>query len=428
MTLVTPPPAVLLEARDVTIAFDQSDGGRTVVLERFNLQLRAGEILALLGPSGSGKSTLLRILAGLLKPSAGDIVARAGSGDRPTPALAMVFQSFALFPWLDVQDNVELGLRAAGIPAADRRARADAVIELIGLDGFESAYPKELSGGMRQRVGFARALVLEPDVLLMDEPFSALDPLTAENLRTDLLELWIDRRIPTRAIVIVTHSIEEAVYMADRILVLDGSPAHIVAEERPELPHWRDRDSEPFQRMVHRLYTVLTEHRARPLADLRPLIVRLPSVPVGTIAGLLELIHESDGRAPLSELAGALQFDIEDLLGCVAGVELLGFGTAADGQLALTVDGRRFIESPIDQRKARFREVLMSRVPNVKRVVEEIQAADGHVVTAESILDWLERHFSADEARRQLDLLISWGRYADAFSFDAETGEITAAE
>jgi NitT/TauT family transport system ATP-binding protein len=158
------------------------------------------------------------------------------------------------------------------------------------------------------------------------------------------------------------------------------------------------------------------------------LIVRLPSVPVGTITGLLELIHESDGRAPLSELAGALQFDIEDLLGCVAGVELLGFGTAADGQLALTVDGRRFIESPIDQRKARFREVLMSRVPNVKRVVEEIQAADGHVVTAESILDWLERHFSADEARRQLDLLISWGRYADAFSFDAETGEITAAE
>ena len=422
--LLTPPATVLLDARDVTIAFDQSEGRQTVVLHRFNLELRSGEILALLGPSGSGKSTLLRVLAGLLKPSAGEILARTAPRDRSTPKLAMVFQSFALFPWLNVQDNVELGLRAAGMSKAERHLRADAAIKLIGLDGFESAYPKELSGGMRQRVGFARALVLEPDVLLMDEPFSALDPLTAENLRTDLLELWIDRRIPTRAIVIVTHSIEEAVFMADRILVLDGSPAHIVAEERPELPHWRDRDGEPFKRVVHRLYSVLTEHRARPLADLRPLIVRLPSVPVGTIAGLLELVHDAGGRAPLAELAEGLQFDIEDLLGCVAGVELLGFAAAAAGQLELTADGRRFVAAAIEQRKTLFRGALISRVPNVKRVVEEIQRADGHVVSAESILDWLERHFSADEARRQLDFLISWGRYADAFSFDAETGRL----
>src|SRR5476649_394304 len=335
------PPTVLLEARNVTLAFTRPGSAPAVVLSRFDLQIRAGEILGLLGPSGSGKSTLLRILAGLLKPTSGSVLSPGrASGDRATPDLAMVFQTFALFPWLTVLDNVELGLRAAGVPMAERRRRAKEAIGLIGLDGFESAFPKELSGGMRQRVGFARALVLEPDILLMDEPFSALDPLTAENLRTDLLDLWIARRIPTRAMVIVTHSIEESVFLADRILVLKGSPARVVADVRPELPHWRDRESAAFQQVVQQLYSVVTEQATRPRVEHHALVVRLPSADVDALTGMLEQLHETDGRAPLSTLAASLQFDIEDLIGCVDAAELLGFAAAAEGDLSLTPAGQ----------------------------------------------------------------------------------------
>jgi len=421
--LLKSPPTVLLEARGVTVAFDRPGGARSVVLDRVDLQIRAGEIVAILGPSGSGKSTFLRILAGLLAPTAGEVRYRGERLRGPSPGMAMVFQTIAVFPWLTVLENVELGLRARHRPPDERHARALRAVDLIGLDGFESAFPKELSGGMRQRVGFARALVVEPDILLMDEPFSALDVLTAENLRTDLVELWLERKIPTRAMVIVTHSIEEAVFMADRIIVLCANPARIVAEVRPELPHWRDRQSPVFQKVVDGLYGILTGDRERRLAHPRPLLPRLPIAPVGVITGLIELVHEHGGRMDLPRLSAQLQFDLEDLLPATEAADLLGLAIPAGGDVELTASGHQFAEASLQGKKEIFRVALLGRVKSAQRVVDALTVADGHRISTEVVLDMLERHFSAEEARRQLVILAGWGRYAEAFAYD-EASEI----
>ena len=421
-TVIASPPTVLLDARGVTVAFDRPGGGRVLVLDHLDLQIRSGEILAILGPSGSGKSTFLRILAGLLLPTDGTLLYRDQPLRGPNPGVAMVFQTFALFPWLTVLQNVEVGLQALHVPSTDCRARALGAIDLIGLDGFESAFPKELSGGGRQRVGFARALVVEPDILLMDEPFSALDVLTAENLRTDLLELWIGRKTPTRAMVIVTHSIEEAVFIADRIIVFGANPARIVAEIRPELPHWRDRHSAQFLALVDQIYGVLTGGRERRIAQPGPLIPRLPIAQVGLIAGLIELVHDQGGRADLPQLSAQLQFDLDDLLPAVEAAELLGFAVPQAGDIELTKEGHAFAEATVQEKKVLFRQALVSRAVPVQEIVQTLGHQAGHRMPAEFFLDILERHFSSEEARRQLEILIRWGRYAEAFSYDETSG------
>jgi NitT/TauT family transport system ATP-binding protein len=417
-------PTILVEAKDITVAYPRPGGGETPVLYHINLQLRAGEILAVLGPSGCGKSTILRILAGLLRPTQGAVLYSGAPLVGPNPGAAMVFQTFALFPWLTVLDNVELGLRAAGVGDHESRRRALAMIDLIGLDGFESAFPKELSGGMRQRVGFARALAVEPAILLMDEPFSALDPLTAENLRTDLLELWLKRRIPTRAIVIVTHSIEEAVFMADRIVVLATTPGRIVDEVRPELPHWRDRRSPEFQQIVERVYGLLTGDRARRLDHLKQLIPRLPNAPVTLMMGLIELVHERGGEADLARVGAELHFDVEDLLPAVEAAQLLGFAQARAGDLTLTERGRALAAATVQEKKEIFRATFLEKVSMASDLVARLQDREGHRLPAGGVLDELERHFSFEEARRQLRILIDWGRYAEAYAFDEVTDDL----
>src|SRR5262249_20182638 len=218
----------LLDIRGVRKVYPKPGGGELLVLDDINLRVQEGEILGLLGRTGSGKSTLLRLISGLAQAAGGSINYLGRAVEGPAPGIAMVFQSFALFPWLTVLENVELGLEALGLPANEIRRRSLAAIDLIGLDGFESAYPRELSGGMRQRVGFARALVVHPNILLMDEPFSALDVLTAETLRTDFLDLWSEGQLPIKGVILVTHNIEEAVLMCDRVLLFSTNPGRII--------------------------------------------------------------------------------------------------------------------------------------------------------------------------------------------------------
>src|SRR4249920_736467 len=304
----------LLEVRGCKQAYHKDATVDLVVLEDVNLMLREGEMVALLGRSGSGKSTLLRIVAGLLTPTAGEVLWRERPLRGPAEGVAMVFQSFALFPWLTVQENVELGLEARGVARSERESRAEAAIDLIGLGGFESAYPKELSGGMRQRVGLARALVVHPDLLLMDEPFSALDVLTAETLRTDLLDLWAEGRMPISSILLVTHNIEEAVLMSDRILIFSSNPGRIAAEIKVDLQHPRNRLDPTFRQLVDSIYARMTQ-RAEPKT---PAIEGVHGAGVGMIlnhvssnvlSGLIETLAAPpyNGHADLPVLASSLQ-------------------------------------------------------------------------------------------------------------------------
>ncbi len=421
-------PAPLLEARQVSKRFPLPGGaGELRVLEKIDLGLPEGQLVALLGKSGSGKSTLLRILAGLIPPTEGEVRYRGRLVTGPCPGVAMVFQSFALLPWLDVLGNVELGLKARGVPPEVRRDKALRMIDVIGLDGFESAYPRELSGGMRQRVGIARALAVEPDVLLMDEPFSALDVLTAESLRGELMDLWIGRKIPTRAILLVTHNIEEAVLLADRVVILGSDPGHVRSELAVELPRPRARDDPDVQAFADELYQLIT----RPEAAREPGRVEaraapppLPHARVGALAGFLEMVAERGGRVDLHRLAGELRLEVRDLLPLVDAAALLGWIEVREGDAILSAEGSAFVQAPVLRRKELFRAALQQRETLVTRIHAALLGKANHRLPEAFFLGLLEQHFSAAEARRQLDTAIDWGRYAELFGFEDDTDEL----
>ncbi|MGY4708991.1 ABC transporter ATP-binding protein [Mycolicibacterium sp. CBM1] len=421
---------VIVSLDHVTKSFTGTAGDALLVLDGVSLELAAGEIVALLGRSGSGKSTLLRIVAGLINPSSGTVCYRGHELNGANPGTAMVFQTFALMPWLTVQDNVELGLAARGVEPQERHRRALKAIDLIGLDGFESAYPKELSGGMRQRVGFARALVLEPDLLLMDEPFSALDVLTAENLRTELMALWGAKEFPTKAICLVTHNIEEAVLLADRVIVLGANPGHIRAELTVELDRPRDRRSRAFEAIVDRLYGLLTgvEHDSgiTEPAKATPTDTPLPNATVGGLAGLVEIVYARHGRADLPDIAAELNFDIDDLLPLVDAAALLGLLHVSDGDLELSPAGREFTTADIQTSKQIFAEQARRRAPLVRTICSALGTSSDGSLRAGFFLDLLRRGFGPDDARQQLDTAIDWGRYGELFDYDTDTDTITA--
>ncbi len=418
----------LLSTKGVSKTYRMPDHLARLVLDHVDFTMEDGEIVAILGKSGSGKSTFLRVLAGLVPPSEGVVEYRGLSVAEPVRGIAMVFQSYALFPWLTVLGNVELGLEALGVSAAERRRRAVSAIDVIGLDGFENAYPKELSGGMRQRVGFARALVVEPDILLLDEPFSSLDVLTAETLRSDLLDLWDARRIPTKGIVIVSHNIEEAVEIADRILIFSSDPGRIRAQIPIGLTRPRSYDSAGFRQIVDQVYTLLTTEPGRDGrrgAKPEPIGIghRLPDASVQQLSGLIDTLTEAPyhGRADLPHLADEENLVMDELFPLIETLQLLGFANVSGGDIELTPVGRAYADADMLARKQIFAEGLLKHVPlaaHIRRVLDE---RPGQRAPAARFLRELEDHLSEEEAERVLDTLINWGRHAEIFAYDYDT-------
>jgi NitT/TauT family transport system ATP-binding protein len=437
--------AEILRAESVTKTFTTPDGHALPVLDGVSLTVSEGEIVALLGKSGSGKSTLLRCVAGLIAPTMGTVSYRGEQLTGANPGVAMVFQTFALLPWLTVQQNVELGLEARGVAQAERAERALRAIDIIGLDGFESAYPKELSGGMRQRVGFARAIVTEPDALLMDEPFSALDVLTAENLRNELVKLWEGHGAPVKSILIVTHNIEEAVLLADRVLVLSSNPGRIQAELSIGLPRPRDRHSPTFEGHVDTIYGILTgrEQAAQKVLEAAtagaasasasvhagpaatPINTPLPDVSPGGLTGLLEILAARGGRDGLAEIADDLSFEVDDLLPLTDAAVLLGLATIEGSDIAIAPDGKELAAAGILASKQLFARHAARRAPLVRTITQALAATADHTLREGFFLDVLRRGFSPQEARNQLETAIDWGRYAELYDYDRDEEELT---
>ena len=427
----------IIRAHAVEKYYVQPDGNRIEVIAPVDLDVEPGKIITLLGPSGCGKSTLLRILTGLSQPSSGQVLWHGQPISSQNAGVSIVFQSFALFPWLTVLDNVEAPLEARGVGALERHKRALRILDTVGLDGFESAYPKELSGGMKQRVGFARALVVEPEVLFMDEPFSALDVLTAENLRNELLELWLSKKMPTSAIFIVTHNIEEAVLLADRVIVLGRNPARVRADFSIELPHPSDRKSTRFVELVDYIYKIMTQPdlalavpgaAAATEKPVRQKYQMIPHARVGGVAGLLELLHDRGGKEDLYRLSEVLIMDAEDLLPIIEASVLLGFATLNEGDVEITPEGVRFAEADILTRKILFRQAALTHVVILQQIDSILHAKTDRSISEEFFYDILDEHFSQDEVERQFETAMNWGRYAEIFDFDRESHRLILAE
>lgn len=422
---------VIIKLTAVNKTFSSSEGQKLLVLDNVDFVLHAGEIVALLGRSGSGKSTLMRIIAGLIAPSEGAVYYRNQVVQSPVRGIAMVFQNFALLPWLTVLQNVELGLEALGVGREERRTRALRAIDMIGLDGFESAYPKELSGGMKQRVGFARALVVEPDVLVMDEPFSALDVLTAENLRGDLMELWQAKKTHLNGMIIVTHNIEEAVMLADRVLIFAANPGYVYAELPIDIPPPRDTEALKFRKLVDEVYRLMTTQSGRnEETDLRGaarfknigISYHLPHANISGLIGLLENLGERESKVDLPELAEELQLDVADLFPLLEASEVLRFAYVSAGDIELTAEGKEFATMDIQQHKKLFAEHLKRYIPLAQHICNVLDEKRDHKVSEERFLSKLEDFFTEKEAERVLATVIDWGRYAELFAYDYNTG------
>ena len=413
----------LLDVQNARRTFPRSGGEELLVLDDVNLTMKQGEIVGLLGRSGSGKSTLLRLIAGLARPQGGTLSYMGAPIQGPVQGVAMVFQGFALFPWMTVLENVQLGLEALGLPQSKIRARALAAIDLIGLDGYESAYPRELSGGMRQRVGFARAVVVHPSILLMDEPFSALDVLTAENLRTDLIELWGNGKLPIKGILLVTHNIEEAVLMCDRVLLMTSNPGRISSEIKIDLPQPRDRTSAPFEDYVDQIYVEMTARRVermRAITGTAGIEMPLTHVSPNQVAGLIEALAAMpyDGKADLPDIAYEQELEVDELFPVAEAMQLLRLAEVEGGDIKLTHMGKRFANADLNERKEIFSRALMSHVPLAAHIRKVLDERKSHSAPKTRFLDELEDHMAEDAAEETLKTVVSWARFGELFSYD----------
>ncbi|MGD0309164.1 MAG: nitrate/sulfonate/bicarbonate ABC transporter ATP-binding protein [Acidobacteriota bacterium] len=416
----------LLELRQIFKTYG-TGSRRFVALQDINMRVKAGEFVCLLGPSGCGKSTLLRMITGLNTATSGTVLYCGNPLTGINPHATIVFQSFALYPWLTVQENVEIALKALGVPPVERRSKAVKLIDTVGLDGFESAYPRELSGGMRQKTGFARAMAVEPQLLCLDEPFSALDVLSAEAIRGELMDLWLTKSIPTQAILMVTHNIEEAVLMADRIIVMDKDPGRIVSEMSVGLRHPRQRKDAAFQGIVDKVYAAVAGKTMPEAEELghapgQGRIRRLPRARLDALAGLLEKLAGEGGRADLYRLGAEVAMELDDFLPIVEAGELLGFLNVQEGDLQLTELGRAYADASVLGRKEMFAGRIL-RLPMISWIYETLQQDDNQRVNKDYFMDKLEPDFH-DRTQSQLERAINWGRFAELFAFDDDTDEL----
>lgn len=416
---------IILETKGIKKSFFIGRGRGIIVLEDINLKVHSGEFLSILGQTGAGKSTLLRIMAGLVEPTQGEVLYKGNALKKTDAKIAVVFQSFALFPWFTVLENVKVGLVEKGLSNEEMNEKAIKAIDLVGLDGFEDAYPRELSAGMRQRVGIARAIAVEPELLLMDEPFSALDVLTADNLRGDIIDLWRQRKMPAKAIVLVTHNIEEAVSMSNRSIVFSRNPGRIKAEISIELPYPRDRDSRDFKFLLDKIYTVLV----KPPEEIPFLLARgryqfLPHAKVGAIAGLIELVHDKDGRVDIYALSSELSMEVDDIFPLIEAAVILEFGEIKEGDFILTEKGKKWAEADTLEKKEIFKEASLQNVQLIKQIIQVLSAISKHRVSEEFFIDVLKNHFTPKESWNQLETAIDWGRYAELFAYDYNSGEL----
>lgn len=424
-----------IKVKGITKYFGESD---KPTLENINLTINEDEFIAILGPSGSGKSTLLRTITGLVKADEGEVIFDGKKVTGVNPLASIVFQTFALYPWLTVRENVELGLKAKGFPKDYTRRKAEELISLIGLDGFEEAYPKELSGGMRQRVGFARALAVEPKLLCLDEPFSALDFLTAENLRTELVELWQEKRMPIKSIIMITHGIEEAVLMADKIVMLSRNPAHIVAEIKIDLPHPRNRKSPEFEKLVDNVYKLLIKGKIEENEERKvnkninrnnekgegvEKLIQIPNAHVGVMSGLLELIDDNGGKMDIYQLGGDLMMEIDDLLPNIEGISMLNFAEVKEGDIFITELGRAFVEADKDEGKELFKNQL-EKISTFRLIMRVLNNKRNHTMKEEFFTELFKKHFPQHEIKEMMDIIIDWGRYAEIFNYDHDSEEL----
>ena len=420
----------LLDIHGLRQSFPRADGGEHLVLDGVELALPQGQIVGLLGRTGSGKSTLLRLIAGLAQPTGGTVTYLGQPVLGPAPGIAMVFQSFALFPWLTVLENVQLGLEALGLPEPEIRKRALAAIDLIGLDGYESAFPRELSGGMRQRVGFARALVVHPNILLMDEPFSALDVLTAETLRTDFLDLWGEGKLPIKGVILVTHNIEEAVLMCDRILLFSTNPGRIISEIAVDLKQPRNRLDPQFRDLVEKIYVAMTARKTSPQPigsageKTATIDTVLPRVSANLLSGLIETLAAApfNGKADLPVLADELHLELDELFPVSESLQLLHFAEIEGGDIKLTDTGKQFAEAGMDDRKRLFQRQLVTYVPLAAHIRRVLQERANHTAPRSRFLDELEDHMSTEDAESTLRAATAWGRFAEVYAYDDDSG------
>jgi len=425
----------LLKVRHVAKLFRSADGSsRVAVLDDIDLDIQPGEVVALLGRSGSGKSTLLRLMAGLIAPSEG-LIERDGQPLRGVNRdVAIVFQSFALLPWLTVLQNTGVGLEARGLGEKEVRRRALRALAMVGLEGSAEAFPRELSGGMRQRVGFARAFVMEPALLLMDEPFSALDVLTAENLRRDIDELWAGGTFPAGSIVIVTHSIEEAVLLSDRVVLLSANPGRIRGVVPNPLPRPRDDTAPDFRDLVDTLYSYMTDPD-KPVGT-SPLAVEqttsqdalaLPPVSLGAVVDLLTLVPELEGIS-VAELADELVLELDDLLPILDAGELLELMAVDGARLGLSPVGRALAEASEEEQQRLLRSQLLLHVPLVRRLQEALEASPKAEVEGDFVLDLLSEQFTQPEAEAMFETLVSWIRACGLFRYSREQDRFRAGD